>query len=186
MKRMILFLILGCLLVPATVHARAVYFCYCISPEYAGSNMEKSARTSIEEVVASRETEPMERSLHGDAERKFARLRQGGFTMDKLNKFSNEFGFGLFMGYDPHIEVKRTGSDGQMDIVTISLDVKAIDAQEGKIIGSKKASWTFTINKGIKKPANSPAVAKAMRATAKKLTEILADSETMMMWLLTH
>ena len=186
MKRISFFIFCFILLVPAAAQARAVYFCYCISPEYAGTQMEKSARTGIEEVVAARETEPMERSLHTDAEKRFAQLKRGGFTMPKLKEFSDEFGFGLFMAYDPDIQVKRTGSEGQMDIVTIALDVKAIDALEGKIIGSKKGTWTFTINKGIRNPANSPAVARAMRATAKKLTEIIADSETMMLWLLTH
>lgn len=186
MKCLSFFIFCLVLSAPAAVQARAVYFCYCISDDYVDTEMEQSARTGIEEIVAARATEPLEPSLHTDAVKRFAQLKRGGFTMAKLKEFSDDFGFALFIAYDPHIQVKRTGGDGQLDIVTISLDVKATDALKGKIIGSQKASWTFTINKGIQKPAKSPAVARAMRATAKELTKRIVDSKSMMMWLLTH
>lgn len=179
-------ILLMTVLLASTAQARPVYYCYSPTPEAAGTAMEKAARTGIEEVIAARQTEPMERSLFANAEKKFNYFRASGFNMEKLQAFSDEFGFALFMMYEPAIYVKRTGYDSLMDAVTISLDVKAIDALDGKILGTKKASWTFTINKGIKDPADSAVVARAMRATAKKVTSIIADSEAMLTWILTH
>lgn len=179
-------LVVMSIMLSSVAQARPVYFCYSPTVKVAGTAMEKAARTGIEEVISARQTEPMERSLFANAEKKFNHFRASGFNMEKLQAFSDEFGFALFMMYEPAIYVKRTGDGSLMDAVTISLDVKAIDALDGKILGTKKASWTFTINKGIKDPADSAVVARAMRATAKKVTSIIADSEAMLTWILTH